>query len=272
MTDMLIDYLPRQKLADPDYIAALAAEYRAGKPYPHVCIDGLFDAAILAQVADCFPAQLSHEYDNPRERKFESATEAEIPLFIRYFLYALNSAAFINFCEQVTGLKGLIPDPHLEGSGLHQLPRGGKLAVHTDFNRSSRLKLDRRLNVLIYLNRDWLPEYGGEFEAWSPGSTQPEARYLPLFNRTILFNTNDRTFHGNPNPVNCPPGRSRQSIAMYYYTNGRPLEETSGLYQGTRFMDRPGENLVEPESLQRRLLRRMPRKIRKLVMYLKHEW
>ncbi len=272
MTTPLLDYLPDAKLADRDWIAALAAQYRAAKPYPHVCIDSLFDDAVLAAVADCFPAQLSHEYDNPRERKFESATEHEIPQLIRHFLYSLNSAAFIDFCEQVTGLTGLIPDPHWEGAGLHQLPPGGKLAVHTDFNRHPRLKLDRRLNVLIYLNRDWRPEYGGEFEAWSPGGQGPAASYLPLFNRTILFNTNDHTYHGNPNPVRCPPGRSRQSIAMYYYSNGRPLAETSGLYQGTRFMNRPGENLVEPESLQRRLLRRLPRKLRKLVMYLKHEW
>ncbi len=272
MMDTLTDYLPRQKLADPDWIAQLAKQYATAQPYPHVCIDNLFDDQVLARVADCFPHRLSYAYDNPRERKFESATEQEIPLFIRYFLYALNSAAFIDFCEQVTGLTGLIPDPHLEGSGLHCLPAGGKLAVHTDFNRSQRLKLDRRLNVLIYLNRDWQPEYGGEFEAWSPGGKAPAASYLPLFNRTILFNTNDRTFHGNPNPVNCPPERSRQSIAMYYYSNGRPLEETTGLYQGTLFMNRPGEDLVESESLQRRLLRRMPRKVRKLVMYLKHEW
>ena len=55
----------------------------------------------------------------------------------------------------LTGVGGLVPDPHLHGGGQHQIRPGGKLAIHADFNRHPKLNLDRRLNLLLYLNRGW---------------------------------------------------------------------------------------------------------------------
>jgi hypothetical protein len=209
------------------------------------------------------------KYDNDRERKHATSHERELPSFTKTFIHELNAAPFIEFLEGVTGVEGLIPDPHLDGGGLHALPRGGKLSIHTDFNRHERLKLDRRLNVLIYLNKDWKKEYGGEFEAWRPNGKVAEASYLPIFNRMVIFNTNDYTFHGNPEPVNCPPEMSRRSIAMYYYTNGRPASEWSGIYQTTLFMDRPGERIALPERLVIRALRLVPKPLRMSLSRLK---
>ena len=194
--------------------------------------------------------------------KRTTRSELEIPPFARALIHSLNSGPFIDFLEEVTEIRGLVPDPHLWGGGFHALPRGGKLGIHTDFNFHKKLGLDRRINVLVYLNRNWTEAYGGHFEAWCPNGNKAEARYLPIFNRVVIFGTTDFTFHGNPDPVACPEGMSRKSIAMYYYTNGRPAEEWSGIIQSTQFMNRPGESIVERQPLLWRLIRSMPKPVR----------
>ena len=125
---------------------------------------------------------------------------------------------------------------------MHQIVRGGKLAVHADFNKHPVTKLDRRLNVLIYLNEDWQEEYGGHFELWDRSVKQCMKKVAPIFNRLMVFTTTDISFHGHPDPLNCPADRTRKSLALYYYTNGRPDIELSGRHS-TLWKSRPGEDL-----------------------------
>ena len=99
--------------------------------------------------------------------------------------------------------------------------------MHADFNVHPKLKLDRRLNMLIYLNKDWREEYGGHLELWDQSGKTCRKRILPMFNRTVVFSTTDRSFHGHPHPLTCPPGMTRKSVSLYYYTAGRPPEERS---------------------------------------------
>jgi hypothetical protein len=139
----------------------------------------------------------------------------------------------------MTGIDGLISDPHFEGGGLHETKRGGHLGVHADFNVHGHLKVERRINLLIYLNENWEQEYGGQLELWDTQMKECVVRVEPVFGRAVLFNTNLDSFHGHPDPLNCPDGRSRRSIATYYYT----AVET-GLGQlprrTTTFRQRPG--------------------------------
>jgi hypothetical protein len=141
----------------------------------------------------------------------------------------------IGFLEELTGITGLVADPHLIGGGLHELGPGGFLRVHADFNIHSHLKLDRRLNVLLYLNEDWDESWGGELELWDADMQRRAEPIAPVIARAVIFNVTDRSFHGNPNVVSCPPDRARRSMAFYYYTNGRPQDERapahSTLYQ-----------------------------------------
>src|SRR6185436_17882303 len=150
------------------------------------------------------------------EKKLASKLESQLGERTRRFIWGLNSQVFLTYLETLTGIEGLIPDPHLFGGGLHQIVPGGFLKVHADFNRHEKLKLDRRLNVLIYLNRDWKEEYGGHLELWNRDMSRPERRVLPLFNRCVVFSTTDFSYHGHPDPLRCPEGRTRKSIAMYY--------------------------------------------------------
>jgi hypothetical protein len=225
----LDSFLPLPKMA------ALApparAAYAAAMPFPHVVLDDFFDPALLERVLAEFPqpgAIKWQRFDNEREIKLASAAEASFGPTARLLLYHLNSLTFLEFLSRVTGIANLIPDPCFDGGGLHQIEPGGKLAVHADFNKHPRYGLDRRLNVLLYLNKDWRAEYGGALELWARDMSRCEARILPLFNRLLIFGTTDFTYHGHPDPLRCPPGMTRKSLALYYFTNGRPAEEVSG--------------------------------------------
>jgi hypothetical protein len=211
--------------------AAMRAQYTTADPFPHIVLDGLFDDAELDAVLAGFPppeAMKWTSFDNPREKKlgFFYATST-IGDTVRRFLDAMNSFEMLLFLEALTGIDGLIPDPYFGGGGLHQIEPGGFLKIHADFNVHPKLKLDRRLNMLIYLNRDWREEYGGHLELWDADMRECRKRVLPLFNRTVVFSTSDRSYHGHPHPLMSPPGVTRKSVSLYYYTAGRPEEERS---------------------------------------------
>jgi len=225
-------------------LPTLASAFQTAHPFKHVVIDRLFDADFLQQLAEEF-----YPTNDPRWQRFEndkegklaiSNSEQNLPLLTRDFVRELNAEPFLKYVAALTGIDGLIPDPYLGGAGMHCIPRGGKLAIHADFNIHPLMKLDRRLNLLIYLNKDWHESYGGHLELWDRAMQHCVQRILPIFNRTVLFLTDDFSFHGHPEPLNCPPKHVRKSLAMYYYTNGRPESElqNSGSH-GTLFQERP---------------------------------
>jgi Rps23 Pro-64 3,4-dihydroxylase Tpa1-like proline 4-hydroxylase len=230
LTELTIEsFLPLKRM---DALAQTAhADYVSAKPFPHIVLDNFFDPALLELILEEFPrpdAIRWQKFDNPREMKLASSTEASFGNATRLLLYHLNSATFLEFLSVVTGVDNLIPDPRFEGGGLHQIVRGGKLGVHADFNKHRDFGIDRRLNLLLYLNKDWREEYGGHLQLWDRDVTRCETRVLPLFNRVMIFGTTDFTFHGHPDPLTCPDGMSRKSLALYYFSNGRPAEEISG--------------------------------------------
>lgn len=213
---------------------ALRAQYSAAQPFPHVALDGLFDSETLDDVLREFPSREAmkwREFDTPLEKKLGYYHEtSSISKTVRDFLNDMNSFEMLLWLEAVTGIEGLIPDPYFGGGGLHQIEAGGFLKVHADFNVHPKLKLDRRLNMLIYLNKDWRDEYGGHLELWDREGKNVHTTFLPLFNRTVIFSTTDTSFHGHPHPLTPPPGRSRKSISLYYYTAGRPEAERSAAH------------------------------------------
>ena len=159
-------------------------------------------------------------------------------------MHYLNSEPFLEFLQILTGIQEpLISDPYFVGAGQHEIKKGGLLKVHADFNKHPTLHLDRRINVLVYLNKDWKEEYGGCFELWNEDMSKCGKKILPYFNRIAIFNTTDFSYHGHPDPLNCPEDRSRKSLALYYYSNGRPNHEINlGLENhSTLFKPRQGD-------------------------------
>lgn len=223
----------------------LSLQYKSAKPFPHVVVDDLFSEEVLEKVVQEFPERdWSHwfKYGNSRSIKLSCSSELQIPEFTRNFLLNLNSSTFLCFLERVTGINGLVSDPHFDGGGLHQICRGGNLKIHADYNKHRKLNLDRRLNLLLYLNKNWHEEYGGHLELWNRGMTACEKRLTPIFNRMVVFGTTDYTYHGHPDALACPKHITRKSLALYYFSNGRPREEISEAH-GTTFQSRPSEKV-----------------------------
>lgn len=241
---------------DPNYLENLAIKHRdtysQAKPFPHVVIDNFLPEFLLNDILEEFPkpGEINwQKFDNPAEKKLASTKETQMGEKTRILLHQLNSSVFMSFLEILTGIDGLIPDPYFMGGGLHQIQRGGYLKMHVDFNRHDKLRLDRRLNLLLYLNKNWQEEYGGHLQLWDKDMTQCEQRILPIFNRCVVFNTTDFSYHGHPEPLTCPEGQTRKSLALYYYSNGRPSEEISAsANHSTIFKARLGEQLTQKKE------------------------
>lgn len=230
-------------------------EYKNNKPFPHIYFDNFLPVEAAEAALRDFPEprQLTwSEFNNPNEKKLAFDVVEKLPASDRDILYFLNSRPMLQFLEVLTSIQNVIPDPYFTGGGLHQIKPGGKLEVHADFNYHAKLKLDRRINVLIYLNKDWKEEYGGHFELWNRDMTQAEQKVLPVFNRCAIFSTTSTSYHGHPTPLACPPDRTRKSLATYYYSNGRPEEEV-GESHSTLFQHRPGAEEAK-ESAVKKLL------------------
>src|SRR5580698_7939716 len=258
-------------LFNDEYLAKLqnlakekAAEYKAAKPFPHIYFDNFLpEEAAEAALRDFpQPKQLAwNAFAGQNEKKLAFDQVEKLPDSIRDVLYFLNSRPMVQFLEVLTGIEGVIPDPYFVGGGLHQIERGGHLEVHADFNHHQKLNLDRRLNVLVYMNKDWKEEYGGHFELWNRDMTAAEKKILPLFNRCAIFSTTEFSYHGHPTPLECPPDRSRKSLATYYYSNGRPEEEKSDSHT-TLFKARPGDvKLPEPAGAKSSTMKNVLRAI-----------
>jgi len=223
--------------------AMLGEEYRdrynSAKPFPHIVLRDFLDEAILDLCLAEFPSATGSAFTYQRSQenlKAEFKPEVLSPA-VRSLFYSFNSIPFVGFLENLTGIKGLIPDPHFAGAGFHQVSHGGHLDVHADFNLHSALRLERRINVLVYLNKNWREEYGGNLELWDQGMSRCCARIVPAFNTCVVFNTTSTSFHGNPVPVNHPEKQPRRAIALYYYT--ATWDETRRAHT-THFKVRPG--------------------------------
>lgn len=211
--------------------ASLCGDYQSADPFPHVLIEDFLSADLARELAAAVPGPLDPvgwrriEADLPTGKaqfnKLGMANQLHMPAPIRQLILEMNSGPFIQFLEQLTGIQGLLPDPSLQGGGVHQILPGGVLGVHADFTRHRVYQLDRRINVLVYLNEDWRPEFGGHLELWSRDVERCVRRIMPSIGRCVVFSTDATSFHGHPDPVSCPPDRTRKSIALYYYTNGR---------------------------------------------------
>lgn len=205
---------------DAGTIRRLRDSFDNAAPFPHLVIDD-FIAAPRGEVLAQFPGD---DWDG--WHRFKDAYQAEkrycqdlavIPPVLAAMIHELNSAPFLRFLEQVTGIERLLPDPYLEGAGLHCSGPGGVLAPHTDFHIYPRLQLFRRINILVYLNPEWDESLGGCLELYRKGDGNPSRTVVPAWGRCVLFRTDDQSVHGFSKPI--ADGYWRRSIALYYYTS-----------------------------------------------------
>ena len=208
----------------------LSQQYQNNSPFPHIVIDNFIDKDVVDIIHADFP-DLSGEksikinHENAKV-KFASSDDSLFTDTQKLLFYYLMSSSFLENLQALTGIKEtLLNDPYFFGGGFHEIKKGGYLNIHADFNTHKTTRLNRRLNLLIYLNKNWRDDYNGELELWDKNMKNVVKKIKPIFNRAVIFSTNSDSFHGHPDKLNIPENESRKSIALYYYSNGRPEEE-----------------------------------------------
>jgi Rps23 Pro-64 3,4-dihydroxylase Tpa1-like proline 4-hydroxylase len=193
-------------------------------PFKHCIIDDAFEYSFAKQCLDAFPPMDSDLWiksnDEDIEVKYRTnfKSEFEIPEGLVDAFRLLNSAEILKAISEVFDIPKLVPDPYYTGGGLNVTEKGGLLDVHVDGNYHDATGLNRRINVILYLNPDWEESWGGDFGLYNEDGSELIKKIGPVFNRMVIFDTHDKSFHGLPDPLNFPPGRSRKSIILYYYT------------------------------------------------------
>ena len=222
-------------------------EYSQAQPFPHIVIDNFLPPSLLNGVIDDFQNYNNWGWDNSdyskdhQVKKFFSPWnndgDTTLPINTKLILNYFNSPDVISMLEKLTGIEGLIADPTLLGGGMHKIESGGKLSIHADSRKHTINGDYRRINLLIYLNKDWNKEWGGSLQLWDKDMTTMVQDIQPIFNRVVIFNTGADTYHGHPHPLNTPNGMSRISLALYYYTKENPDTEensvTSAVWKDT---------------------------------------
>jgi Rps23 Pro-64 3,4-dihydroxylase Tpa1-like proline 4-hydroxylase len=220
-----------------DLSKQLSSQYQEAQPFPHIVIDKFLPETILDSVLDEFNKNKNWWYDRvkwtepyqvnkfywPHDIETANNMPNDLPTISALVNY-LNSPVMLKYLEELTGIDNLISDELLMGGGLHKITSGGKLAIHKDYNVHPVKKMYRRLNLLIYLNKDWKEEWGGNLELWDKDHTKLEVSVEPLFNRAVIFTISEDSLHGHPVPLNTPENVSRNSIALYYFTEVNPSD------------------------------------------------
>jgi hypothetical protein len=203
-------------------LSSLRRQFREAQPYPHVHLKEFLDEDVAAEMANEFPDMATDawtRYKHPNENKLGLAKRSLFPPLLGEVVDELNSRSFVHWLSQLTGIPNLVSDDMLEGGGLHQSGPGGFLNVHTDFSNHHYHKHWRRqVNLILYLNPNWQQQWGGALELWDQKMRRCVVKVPPLFNEALIFRTNEISYHGFPDPLRCPEGRSRKSLASYYYT------------------------------------------------------
>ena len=206
---------------------AMRAPYRAATPFPHAVIDGFLDPALAERFAAAFPDQAlasvrrANGYQNGK-RGYRPATLGDHPA--AGLLERLNAPPLVRLIEALTGNAALVTDPDFVGGGFHEIDPGGHLSIHADFRLHPGLGFARRVNLILFLNREWRPEWGGALELWERDRSGRAVAIEPIFNRAVIFDTDQSSFHGHPHPLACPPDIRRRSLALYFYNPAKAGE------------------------------------------------
>lgn len=217
--------------------------YRTAHPFPFTAIDDFLEVGAATEAMHSFPRIQNDgwiHYVHVNEKKHGLNKMDRLPPHLRAVIEELNTDRFVHWLEKLTGIEGLRADDLLEGGGLHQSQRGGFLNIHADFTvHPHKRNWKRRVNVLVYLNEGWQPEWGGDLELWERDMSACGQKVAPLFNRCVVFNTDEDSYHGLPDPIMCPEGVTRKSIALYYFT----VEKDEPRLRTTNYRARPKDGI-----------------------------
>ncbi len=205
-------------------LPGIAERWQASAPFHYVIVDDFLPLDLANAIHDAYPSANRKNWDTKAyiHQKNKLTMRSGFPQAIAEFFEWSGTDSFKRWISKVTGIDDLIHDPELVGGGLHEILRGGFLDVHVDYNFHPVHKTHRRMNLLVYMNKDWKAEYQGALELWDMKAKRKIENIAPIFNRAVLFETNEISYHGHPLPLRVPEDKTRNSLAMYYYTSDRP--------------------------------------------------
>jgi Rps23 Pro-64 3,4-dihydroxylase Tpa1-like proline 4-hydroxylase len=234
-------------LSCPLDLHRLRAEFRSAKPVPYVKIDNFLDDQAARRIVAAYPSldlagTQGTTFAAVNERKkIQICDSNKFASPVAALSDFLASPKFLADLSYITCMPNVLADPELLGGGIHLTGPGGHLDVHIDFNYIEDRKLHRRLNLLLYLNETWDPSWGGQFQLWNEDVTKCEATFDPVFNRCVIFETSEISFHGVV-PIANSAKHPRRSFATYYYTREAPAH-WAGNVHSTVFKARPDEKI-----------------------------
>lgn len=233
-------------MIDLSLFEKLSTNYQTAYPFPYIVIDNFLPEFLVSK---CF-----NEVKNVDEWGFNEQKWVDTFQVNKFYLPAknedvdkfkndlptttlildyLNSQNFLAALENLTGISKLFRDPLLTGGGVHKINKGGKLAIHKDYNIHPDTKYRRKLNLLLYLNEDWNTRWGGNLELWNKELSTKIIEVEPLFNRAVIFTIDDAP-HGHPYPLACPENISRYSLALYYFVDEIPNDGHSVIFYSNK--------------------------------------
>lgn len=214
---------------------ANARQFETAQPFRHVVIDSFFEPEFCACLLEDFPdfedRYALNEMGAVGGKAVRMAVRDLSATYKQLDAY-LQTPEFLGYVSKLTGIPDLLYDPDYIGGGTHENRDGQSLSPHVDFNFHPRTKTHRRLNLIIYLNPEWDEAWGGNLELHSDpwnDSDNWRTAIAPIFNRAVIFETNEISWHGFEE-IQLPAARkslSRKSFAIYLYTNERPAAETA---------------------------------------------
>jgi Rps23 Pro-64 3,4-dihydroxylase Tpa1-like proline 4-hydroxylase len=245
---------------------SLRSEYANAKPWPHVAVEDVFPEELLDSIAaECAGLDETCLITSNDARQVKQEASGGLGPATEHFLALVESARFREFISTVTGVHNLLPDPTHKFAGAHRTPPGGFTKIHRDFAVHPASGLFHRVNLLVYLNRNWPDSYGGSLELWPSDMSAIGRRIFPRFNTMVLWETHDATLHGLPDPVACPSDRMRLSVACYYYTK-EPRVAAPGERRVRYWAARPGDDRsIERMGWQDRVRNVTPEPLRYLI-------
>ena len=212
------------------------------EPFEHIVIPSFFRGDVAEMIYNEFPDTNDSQfpwkhYHNPIELKSTLNDFTRLPVIKKVYDF-LQTDELVGVLQKISGTDDLHPDRHLHGAGLHASPRGGKNDLHLDYMVHPITMKERRLNLIVFLNKDWNHEWGGNLELWNSKCTECVKEVRPEFNTAILFKTGLTSFHGLPLPMTCPEGLWRKTLTNYYVSELR--ENTPRVFKA-EFFNHPNQ-------------------------------
>jgi len=232
-------------------IESLNKKFIHNTPYPHIVIENFFREEVAKEIVKTFPDLDNkwHLYYNPIEYKYANDDVDRYPRFIRDIFHLWSSDAFIDIMKRITEINNLEMDPYLHGAGLHCHPRHGRLHMHLDYEKHPYLDKERRLNLIYFTNNNWKEEYNGDLQLWEKNMSSCNKRIFPEFNKVVIFQTNDVSWHGLPNKIDCPKDIQRRTLAYYWISDLCTKKKSEHYRLKAKYVKRPQD--VYDERIQK---------------------